>query len=62
MPPEPLCESCRWSTVIRGPRTADELEQMEEVALMLKSEPRRTQARCGAGIPPADDPGRSMDD
>ena len=70
-----LCESCRWSTVIRGPKLGDEivectqlsyisrrvpfpvtscsdyihrnqanLEEMEEMALLLKVEPRRTPA------------------
>lgn len=69
-----LCESCRWSTVIRGVRLADEivecsqlsytnqripfpvascsgysqrhrptLREMEEIAWVLKSDPRRNQ-------------------
>lgn len=70
----PLCESCRWATVIRGPRTGDEivecdqlsyrnqrvpfpvtscsryadrrragLREMEDIAWVLKSDPRRSQ-------------------
>jgi hypothetical protein len=69
-----LCESCRWSTVIRGPKLGDEivecnqlsfrnqripfpvtscsrhssrsepsLREMEEVAWVLRSDPRRNQ-------------------
>ena len=81
-----LCESCRWSTVIRGPRLGDEivecyqlsftnrripfpvtscsdflsrndanLEEMEEIALVIKAEPRRTLAGFGqAGKSPDD--------
>ena len=69
-----LCESCRWSTVIRGPKIGDEIvecyqlsfvnrrvtfpvtscsdylnrnqptvRQMEEIAWVLRSDPRRNQ-------------------
>ena len=84
---ERLCESCRWSTVIRGPKVGDEivecnqlsyvnnripfpvtsctdyvnrnqfnLPEMIEMALMLKVEPRRTQAGFGPGTPASDEP------
>ena len=81
-----LCESCRWSTVIRGARISDEivectqlsyisrrvqfpvtscsdylsrtqanLEEMEEVALIIKVEPRRTMAGFGQTTKTADE-------
>ena len=80
-----LCESCRWSTVIRGPKLGDEivectqlsfisrripfpvmscsdyihrnqadLEEMQETALFIKAEPRRTQTGFGPGSKPSD--------
>lgn len=90
---ESLCESCRWSTVIRGPRVTDEivecnqlsyrnnripfpvtscsdyasrnqfdLDEMQEIALILKAEPRRTRVGFGVTVPPAGDPVGSTDD
>ena len=80
-----LCESCRWSTVIRGPKLGDEivecdqlsfisrrvpfpvtscsdylsrhqaeLEEMEEMALLIRIEPRRTHAGFGPAGTPSD--------
>jgi len=80
-----LCESCRWSTVIRGPKLGDEivectqlsfisrrvpfpvtscsdyinrnqanLEEMEEMALLIRVEPRRTHAGFGPAGTPSD--------
>ena len=82
-----LCESCRWSTVIRGPKLGDEivectqlsfisrrvpfpvtscsdyndrnrptLIEMEEMALILNGEPRRTTAGFGNPKPSSAEP------